>query len=104
MTFWTSDFLDKIRAAWLDKIKTVQYYAGGSWYDAKITDKRIVDDAMQITSTTTDSETLNITKMRLIDKDGEVAAEKELLITKTGSQQIINTLKLPLYEVDEDAE
>ena len=54
MAFWKESFLDKMRAEWLRRIYKFQYYAGGQWYDAVITEKKIEGDTMYVTTTTTD--------------------------------------------------
>lgn len=59
-----------MRAEWLRRIYKFQYYADGQWYDAVITDKKIEDDTVYVTTATTDSAALTITKIRLIDTGG----------------------------------
>lgn len=99
MAFWKESFLNKMRAEWLRRIFKFQYYADGQWYDAVITDKRIEGDTMYVTTTTTDSAALTITKIRLIDTGGEVAGEISESITKTATQGVITLWEFPLYEI-----
>lgn len=99
MAFWKEDFLNKMRAEWLRRIYKFQYYAGGQWYDAVITDKKIEGDTMYVTTATTDSEALTITKIRLIDTGGEVAGEISESITKLSTQGVITLWEFPLYEI-----
>ena len=70
MAFWTDVFLNKVRQDWLKRIVKIQYYAGGVWYDAMITNKTIEGDTLKITSQTTDSKALVVTSVRLIDTGG----------------------------------
>ena len=75
MAFWTDVFLNKVRQDWLKRIVKIQYYAGGVWYDAMITNKTIEGDTLKITSQTTDSKALVVTSVRLIDTGGDVAGQ-----------------------------
>ena len=90
MAFWKEGFLNKMRAEWLRRIFKFQYYADGQWHDAVITDKRIEGDTMYVTTTTTDSAALTITKIRHIDTGGEVDGEISESITKTATKGVIN--------------
>lgn len=99
MAFWTDDFLDKRRKEWLKSIVKIQYYAGGTWYDAQITSKTIDGDTLKILSQTTDSKTLTITSVRLIDTGGDVAGQITESITKLASQGVITLWEFPLYEI-----
>lgn len=99
MAFWKESFLNKMREEWLRRIYKFEYYAGEQWYDAVITDKKIEGDTLCITTTTTDSAALTITKIRLIDTSGEVAGEISESITKTSTQGVITLWEFPLYEI-----
>lgn len=99
MAFWKEGFLNKMRAEWLRRIHKFQYYADGQWYDAVITDKKIEGDTMYVTTATTDSAELTITKIRLIDTGGEVAGEISESITKLSTQGVITLWEFPLYEI-----
>lgn len=99
MAFWTDDFLDKRRTEWLKSIAKIQYYAGGTWYDAQITSKTIDDDTLKILSQTTDSKALTITSVRLIDTGGDVAGQIMESITKLATQGVITLWEFSLYEI-----
>ncbi|MCD8216680.1 MAG: hypothetical protein LUD01_01310 [Clostridiales bacterium] len=99
MAFWQSDFMDKMRTEWLRRIAKVQYYAGGTWYDAQITQKTISGNNLQIYTATTDSEDLTITQVRLIDVSGDVAGLMSESIQKTADQGVITLWEFPLYEI-----
>ena len=99
MAFWTDTFLNKMRNEWLRRITKIQYYAGGTWYNAVITDKSISGDTLKITSTTTDSSALVITSVRLIDTGGDVAGQISENITKLATQGVITLWEFPLYEI-----
>ena len=99
MAFWKEGFLNKMRAEWLRRIYKFQYYADGQWYDAVITDKKIEGDTMYVTTATTDSAAIPITKIRLIDTGGEVAGEISESITKLSTQGVITLWEFPLYEI-----
>lgn len=99
MAFWTDTFLNKMRTEWLRRIVKIQYYAGGTWYDAQITEKSIDGDTLKIISTTTDSAALTITSVRLIDIAGDVAGQITESIQKTAAQGVITLWEFPLYEI-----
>ncbi len=99
MAFWKESFMNKMRAEWLRRICKFQYYAGGKWYDAVITEKKIKGNTMYVTTSTTDSAALTITKIRLIDTAGEVAGEISESITKLSTQGVITLWEFPLYEI-----
>ena len=99
MAFWTDNFLNKMRKEWLRRIVKIQYYAGGTWYDAQITEKRISGNTVKIISTTTDSASLTITSVRLIDTSGEVAGQVSEQVTKVSTQGVTILWEFPIYEV-----
>lgn len=101
MAFWSDTFLNKIRKYWLDRLVKIQYQAGGTWYDAQITEKVIDGDTIKITSQTTDSKALTITSVRLIDADGDVAGQLTETITKQATQGVITLWEFPIYEIIE---
>jgi len=99
MAFWKETFLTKIRKEWLRRIVKMQYYADGVWYDATITSKGVNGTAITLTTQTTDSAALNITKVRLLDVDGDVAGEITENIVKSATQGVVTLWEFPLYEV-----
>ena len=99
MAFWKESFMNKMRAEWLRRIYKFQYYAGGQWYDAVITEKKIVGDTLKVTTSTTDNAALTITKIRLIDTGGEVAGEISESISKLATQGVVTLWEFPLYEI-----
>lgn len=98
--FWQEDFLREMREEWLRRIAKIQYYAGGTWYNAVITEKRIDGDTLKVTSTTTDSASLTITSVRLISTSGKVAGQLSESITKLSTQGVITLWEFPLYEIE----
>ena len=99
MAFWKETFMHKMREEWLRRIYKFQYYANGTWYDAEITEKKISGNTLQVTTATTDSAALTITKIRLLDTSGEVAGEISESITKLSTQGVITLWEFPLYEI-----
>lgn len=99
MAFWKEEFMNKIRAEWLRRIYKFQYYADGQWYDAVITDKRVDGNTLRVTTSTTDSADLTITKVRLLDTAGELAGEISENIKKSAAQGVITVWEFPLYEI-----
>ena len=99
MAFWTESFMDRIRSYWLRRIVKIQYCAGGNWYDAAITEKRVVGNTMRIISATTDAGNNTITSVRLIDSSGDIAGQISENIRKTAAQGVITQWDFPLYEI-----
>ena len=100
MAFWTDKFLNKMRQEWLRRIFKIHYQANnGIWYDAVITKKKVTDNKVQITTTTTDSTAMTIKAVRLLDTSGEVAGQLSENITKLASQGVITLWEFPIYEV-----
>lgn len=99
MAFWKEEFMNKIRAEWLRRIYKFQYYADSQWYDAVITDKRVDGNTLRVTTSTTDSADLTITKVRLLDTAGELAGEISENIKKSAAQGVITVWEFPLYEI-----
>ena len=91
MAFWTESFMNKMRTEWLRRIARIQYLAGGTWYDAQITDK--------VTTQTTDSVDTTITSVRILDTSGDVAGQISESIRKTAGQGVITLWEFPLYEI-----
>lgn len=99
MAFWTDTFMNKMRTEWLRRIAKIQYYAGGTWYNASITDKHITGNTLYVTSVTTDSGNNTITSVRLLDTGGDVAGQISERIQKTSTQGVITLWEFPLYEI-----
>lgn len=99
MAFWTEKFMGKMRTEWLRRLEKIQYYAGGKWYDAVITDKAIEGDTLKIWSQTMDSESLTITGLRILDTSGDVAGQISENLVKTSTQGVITLWEFPLYEI-----
>lgn len=99
MAFWTDKFMGKMRKEWLRRIARIQYYAGGKWYEAAITEKTIEGDTLKVWSQTTDSESLTITSIRILDTAGDVAGQISESIAKTSTRGVITLWEFPLYEI-----
>ncbi|MBQ6208112.1 MAG: hypothetical protein IJK52_13635 [Oscillospiraceae bacterium] len=99
MAFWTEKFMGKMRTEWLRRLEKIQYYAGGKWYDAVITDKAIEGDTLKIWSQTMDSESLTITGLRILDTSGDVAGQISENLVKTSTQGVVTLWEFPLYEI-----
>ena len=101
MGFWTDNFLARRRQEWKRDISAVQYYAGSTWYDAQITEMSLSGDTLQINFVTTDSLSLTITKIRLLDKDGNVAGQASDNIAKSATQGMLYCISIKI--IDETA-
>lgn len=98
--FWKETFFEKMRKEWLRQIAKIQYYSGGNWYDAVITEKSISGNTLRVKSTTNDNEAMTITAVRIIDLSGDVAGECTANITKSAEQGILTLWEFPIYEVE----
>lgn len=99
MAFWTDTFLHKMREEWMRRIVKIQYQAGSTWYDAVITEKKIVGNTVRITTTTTDNAAMTIKAVRLIDTGGNVAGQRSENITKLATQGVVTVWEFPIYEL-----
>lgn len=99
MAFWTDKFMNKMRAEWLRRLEKIQYYAGGKWYDAAITDKAIEGDTVKVWSQTMDNEALTITGLRILDISGDIAGQISENLVKTSTQGVVTLWEFPLYEI-----
>lgn len=98
---WQEAYITKLRNWWLRKIARAQYYASntGSWYEGSITEKSISGNTMTFKIETTDSSTLTITKVRLIDADGTVAYLGDRSIVKSSTEGALMQIDVPIYEL-----
>lgn len=99
MAFWTNDFMNKMRQEWMRRIAKVQYQAGTTWYDAAIIEKKVVGNAVKITTTTTDNTAMTIKAIRLIDTSGGIAGQRTENITKPATQGVVTAWEFPIYEI-----
>lgn len=99
MAFWTDDFMAKIRTMWLNKLKKVRYLAGSTWYEAQIVSKEISGNTLKVTTATADSVSATITKIQILDDEGEVAGQVTESITKSSTQGVITLWEFPVYEI-----
>ena len=99
MAFWTESFMNKMRTEWLRRIARIQYLAGGTWYDAQITDKSIEGNTLKVTTQTTDSVDTTITSVRILDTSADVTGQISESIRKTVGQGVITLWEFPLYEI-----
>lgn len=95
---WTETFLAKRRAAWIKAIAKAQYYAGGKWYDGKITLREVDGNTCKIRFVTTDAAALTITQLRLIDVAGDVAFSEARTMTKNADQGVLIQISVPIIE------
>ena len=99
--FWNKTFLTKIREIWLNRLDKFQYFADGIWKDAIITEKSIDGTSLRITTVSKNEETAsNITRVRILDKNGDVAGELSENIKKKATQGVFMVWEFALYEDD----
>ena len=92
---WQKTFLDKNRRWWLRKIARAQYYASatGKWYE-----KSMSGNTMTFKIETTDEMSITITKVRLLDADGDVAYEGNRSIVKSSTEGALIQIDVPMVE------
>lgn len=97
---WQKPFLDKNRRWWLRKIARAQYYASatGKWYEGRLTEKSMSGNTMTFKIETTDEMSITITKVRLLDADGDVAYEGNRSIVKSSTEGALIQIDVPMVE------
>lgn len=97
---WQKTFLDKNRRWWLRKIARAQYYAlaTGKWYEGRFTEKSMSGNTMTFKIETTDEMSITITKVRLLDADGDVAYEGNRSIVKSSTEGALIQIDVPMVE------
>lgn len=97
---WTARFLQRKREQWLRSIARAQYYSSttGVWYEGAITEKTIEGETIKIKFETTDELAITITKIRLIDTNGETAYEEARNIVKSESKGALLQIEAPIVE------
>ena len=100
MAFYTENFLKKRRQWWMKNIAKVQAFVGSAWYTGTIQKKALEGDKIVIHAVFTDltDTACTITSLRVIDIDGETAAQKSENITKAAGQGVLIKLELPITE------
>lgn len=100
MAFYTDNFLKKRRQWWMKNIDKVQAFVGSSWYTGAIQKKELQGDIIVIHAVFAElTDTAGtITSLRIIDIDGEVAAQKSESITKAAGQGVLIKIELPITE------
>lgn len=101
MVFYTSNFLAKRRTWWMKNINKVQAKVGGIYVDGTIQRKVIEGNNIVIHavfSGLNGGAAATITSVRIMDIDGEVAAEKADNVLTASGQGAIFKITLPLIE------
>ena len=100
MAFYTDNFLKKRREWWMKSIAKVQAFASGKWSEGTIQQKKLDGNKIVIHAVFTDltAPACTITSVRVIDIDGETAAQKSDNITTAAGQGVLIKLELPITE------
>ncbi len=100
MAFYSNNFLANRRAQWMRSIQSVQVQVGGTWHTGDIQKKAVEGDAIVIHAVFSSLHTVaaTITRSRVLDVRGEVAAEQAENITKVAGQGAMIKLVLPVRE------
>jgi len=100
MAYYTKTFLEKRRRWWMKNIAKVEAQVGNTWYTGAIQKKALDGEKIVIHAVFADltATACTITQLRVIDIDGEVAAQKSEKITKAAGQGVLIKLELPITE------
>ena len=100
MSFYTDNFLAKRRQWWMKNIHLVQAFVGSAWYTGEIQKKEVVGGkiVLHVVFSELTEMSCTITSIRVIDIDGETAAQKSESITKAAGQGVLIKLELPITE------
>ena len=100
MAFYTDSFLMKRRQWWMKNIAKVEVFVDSAWHTGTIQKKTLDGDKIVIHAVFENLTDLacTITSMRVIDIDGETAAQKSENITKAAGQGVLIKLELPIIE------
>ena len=100
MAFYTDLFMNKRRNWWMKSIHKVEVLVGSTWYTGAIQKKAIEGDAvvMHVAFEELTAAACTITALRVIDIDGDVAAQIYKTITTAAGQGVLIKLDLPLTE------
>ena len=98
--FYTDKFLQKRRNWWMKNIAKVEVLVGSTWYTGAIQKKSLEGDKVVIHAVFEDltAAACTITSLRVIDIDGEVAAQIYETITTAAGQGVLIKLELPITE------
>ena len=100
MAFYTDNFLTKRRRWWMKNLHQVQAFMGSAWYTGEIQKKELEGDKIVIHVVFSEIAGMSgtITSIRVIDIDGDTAAQKSENITKAAGQGVLIKLELPIIE------
>lgn len=101
MGFWKETFLDERRREWLKSIVKAQYKVGSTWYDAVISEKKIIGNTLYLNLIINHPGAITINYIRLIEVGGSVAGEKIENIIKGEIQGVFLQLTFPIYEIED---
>lgn len=100
MAFYTDNFLSKQRMWLLHNIEKVQAFVGSVWYTGDIQKKKLEGNkvVLHVVFPELTEMSCTIASIRVIDIDGETAAQKSENITKAAGQGVLIKLELPITE------
>lgn len=103
MSFWREEFMRKRRREWLAAIDKVQVKVGGVYHDGEIQRCAVEGETVVVHAVfgAIGADTVTITAVRIVDVDGEVAAERFEEITKSGSQGVVLRFVFPIRQETE---
>ena len=100
MSFYTEQFLNKRRIWWMKNIAKVEALVGSTWYTGAIQKKELKGDKIVIHAVFSEltASACTISSIRVIDIDGEVAAQKSENIKTAAGQGVLIKIELPITE------
>ena len=100
MAFYTPNFLKKRREWWMKNFVKVEVLVGSTWHTGAIQKKTLENEEIIIHAVFTEltAAACTITSLRVIDIDGEVAAQKSENIKTAAGQGVLIKIELPIIE------
>ena len=100
MAFYTPDFLKKRRMWWMKTIAKIEVLVDSTWHTGNIQKKTLENEKIVIHAVFADltAPACTITSLRVIDIDGEVAAQKSENIKTAAGQGVLIKIELPITE------
>ena len=98
--FYTEQFLQKRRNWWMKNLIKVEANVGSTWYEGDIEEKELEGDTivMHVVFENLTDLACTISSLRVIDIDGEVAAQTYENITTAAGQGVLIKIELPIKE------
>jgi hypothetical protein len=100
MSNYSSDFLHKRRVAWMNSLGKFQTYENGVWSDVVVNQMSVSgSDIIAYVYAANKGKSGTISKVRVYDKAGSLAAEWNVSVERSSVQNVLLKIVLPIEEV-----